>query len=308
MPVTRSSRDRCSDNHQALFERFAAWLLVERGLGRHTVDAYLSDIRQFARTGCLSHLEKVTTRDLREYVRRLNSLGMGPASIRRKVSSLRALFAFMQAETGLANDPTVGLDLPKLPRRLPAVISQTEVASLIEAVERCQDLFWQLRARAMLEIAYGAGLRVSELVGLNLSDVDLEEGLVRVMGKRSRERVVPIGKPAVAALKAYLTLARNHYVRNRPGSHLFAGRRGTRLTRAGFWLILRQCASLAGLKRRLTPHTLRHCFATHLLEGGADLRVVQQLLGHANIGTTQVYTHVDREYLREVYKTFHPRG
>ncbi|MEO0074136.1 MAG: tyrosine recombinase [candidate division WOR-3 bacterium] len=308
MRAIRSSLGRCSDERHALLDRLAAWLLVERGLSRATTEAYLIDVRQFLEANSGSPPETMTTRDLREYVRRLSSLGMGPASIRRKISSLRALFAFLQSRTKLANDPTAGLDLPKLPRRLPAVISTEEVGLLIDTVEKHPDVFWRLRARAMLELAYGAGLRVSELVGLNVPDVDLEGGLIRVMGKRSKERIVPIGRPAVEAVRSYLALARAHYTRGRSGSHLFAGRRGTRLTRAGFWLILRQCAALAGLKKRLTPHTLRHCFATHLLEGGADLRAVQELLGHASISTTQVYTHVDRGYLREVYRTFHPRS
>jgi len=160
----------------------------------------------------------------------------------------------------------------------------------------------------MLEVAYGCGLRVSELVGLRLEDVALRDGFVRVVGKRSKERVVPLGRPAAAAVQDYLTRARPRLAGKRVTSFLFLNARGGGLSRMGFWNILRACVAAAGIRRRVTPHTLRHSFATHLLEGGADLRAVQEMLGHANISTTQVYTRVDRQYLRDVYRTFHPRG
>jgi integrase/recombinase XerD len=236
----------------------------------------------------------------------MSRCGLAPSTIVRKAAALRAFFRFALAGSGAS--PAAGLDVPRKARHVPAVLGQADVARLIDAAAVVPDRFWALRARAMLEVAYGAGLRVSELLGLATSDLDLEGGYVRVMGKRSKERVVPLGLPAARAVRDYLGVARPHYAKGRTAPHLFLSVRGARLSRMGFWKVLRQCANLAGIRKRLTPHTLRHSFATHLLEGGADLRAVQEMLGHASITTTQIYTHADREYVREVYKTFHPRA
>jgi len=306
----RSSRSRPPAEPRPLLERFAAFLLVERSLGRISVDCYLADVRQFlsCRPDKGANPAAAGPADLRDYVRRLARWGMSAASIARKVSALRAFYSFLGAELALRADPTIDLRPPRRGRRIPEVLSQSEAQRLIDTAGEAKDRFWALRARAMLEVMYGAGLRVSELVGLGVADVDLEEGLVRVMGKRSKQRIVPLGRPAVEAVRQYLDLGRAHYLRGRTVRHLFLGCRGTGLTRMGFWLVLRQAGAMAGIKRRLTPHTLRHSFATHLLEGGADLRAVQEMLGHADIATTQIYTHIDRGYVREVYKTFHPRA
>lgn len=295
---------------RSLLDRFADYLLVERGVARNSTESYLTDIRQFlgsvpeAQTAPAS----ITPRQLQAFVRSLSDRGLQRTSIARKVVSLRLFFRFLLAERLVSSNPAEVLVLPRLERRLPDVLTQDEVARLIEVTSSIPDRFWALRSRAILEVLYGAGLRVSELAGLGLDSIDYSGGAVRVLGKRGRERIVPLGDLAIAAVKDYLAGARPHFARGRQSPWLFLNCRGGRLSRMGLWKILRQCVALAGIKRRVTPHTLRHSFATHLLEGGADLLSVQEMLGHANIATTQIYTHIDREYLREVIRTFHPRG
>lgn len=290
-------------------ERFSHYLLVERGVTKVSADCYLADIKQLYafKPEIAKNPELINSKLLRQFVQTLSDCGIATSTFARKLSSLRVFGAFLEAEYNLP-DPAQELKLPRPKRRLPETLSQNEVSCLIEGTVKAPDRFWALRARAMLEVAYGAGLRVSELLNLKTSDIDMSERFVRIFGKRSKERLVPLGTPALQAVKDYLALAREHYARGKSTPYLFLNRRGGRLSRMGFWKILKQCARLAGIERRITPHILRHSFATHLLEGGADLRVVQEMLGHSSIVTTQIYTHIDRTYLREVYKTFHPRG
>jgi len=233
---------------------------------------------------------------------------MAETTLARKLTSIRMFYRFLSSGPDGGDDPTEHLELPRRRRRLPAVLSPEEVARIIDAAASAADRFWALRARAMLEVLYGSGLRISELLGLATTDVSLEECYVRVMGKRSKERVVPLGGYAARAVRDYLDQARGHFAGRQADDHLFLSRRGRGLSRMGAWDIVRKCVAASGVSRRVTPHTFRHSFATHLLEGGADLRAVQEMLGHADIATTQIYTHVDRHYLREVYRTFHPRG
>jgi len=292
-------------------EGFGNYLLVERSVARSSCESYLADLRQFLLAVPEAAQPQALTRMvLHNYARRLGSAGLAPSTIARKLVSLRLFLRYMATETPSAFNLnlSLNLDLPKQPRKLPNVMTQDEVAKLIEAAANAPDRFWALRSRAMLEVMYGSGLRVSELLSLGTSAISLADGFLRVTGKRSKERVVPLGKPAISAVKDYLAASRPHYAGKRTSPHLFLSCRGTALSRMGFLKILRACVALSGLTRRVTPHTLRHSFATHLLEGGADLRAVQEMLGHANIATTQIYTHVDREYLREVLRTFHPRG
>lgn len=313
-----------------ILERFAHYLLVEMGLSKISVECYLTDVKQFLTGTTEERLRQPQPSEIREFIRKLADCGLASSTLARKLIAIRAFYDFLVNEFNLPFNPAVDLKVPKQPRRLPMTLSQSEVAQLIEgvtqflllraSVRRCgnltaksslgyvRDRVWALRAKAMLEVAYGAGLRVSELINLKTGDIDLSERFVRVIGKRGKERVVPLGELAVTAVKDYLTLARPHYSRGKISPYLFVNARGGQLTRMGFWKILRECVQLAGLKQRATPHTLRHSFATHLLEGGADLRAVQEMLGHANITTTQIYTHIDRSYLREVYRTFHPRA
>ncbi len=242
------------------------------------------------------------------FLGRLGRAGLNRSSMARKFSALRSFGRFLQDTGRLGADPFDDIELPRASRRLPSVLSQSEVSQLIEACDDPQDRFWSLRARAMVETAYACGLRVSELLGLKSADVSLTDRFVRVSGKRGKERVVPIGQPAVEALRRYLELARPRYAGRRVSPYLFLNARGGRLSRMGFHKILKRVVDSSGFKRRVTAHTFRHSFATHLLEGGADLRVVQELLGHSQIATTQIYTSVDRDYVREVHRTFHPRG
>jgi integrase/recombinase XerD len=293
-----------------LLERFGSYLLVERGVVKGSADCYLADTRQFLDSvpGATTVPDGVTRQGLQQYCRDLAAAGLAATTIARKLTSVRLFYRFLAAETGLAINPADDLELPKLPRRLPGVLTPDEVTQLVEAAGSAPERFWALRSRAMLEVMYGCGLRVSELLSLAMGDVSLTDRFVRVMGKRSKERVVPMGRPAADAVREYVNMARPHFAGKRTSPYLFLNHRGGRLSRMGFLKILRSCVALAGLKRRVTPHTLRHSFATHLLEGGADLRSVQEMLGHARIATTQIYTHVDRAYLREVHRTFHPRG
>lgn len=300
-------------------ERFGSYLLVERSVTRSSAECYLADLKQFflAMPEVARHPAETSRKTLHDYARQLGSAGLATTTVARKLVSIRLFFLFLASEQLIGVNPADDIDLPKQRRKLPSVLTQDEVARLIDAAASAPDRFWALRSRAMLEVMYGSGLRVSELLSLGTGNVSLTDGFLRVMGKRSKERVVPLGQPAITAVRDYLSSARPHYAGKRTsprcptgaaGANLFLNQRGGPLSRMGFLKILRACVGLAGISRHVTPHTLRHSFATHLLEGGADLRAVQEMLGHASIATTQIYTHVDREYLRETHRTFHPRG
>ncbi len=293
-----------------LLERFGSYLLVERSVTRSSAECYLADLKQFflAMPEVARHPAETSRKTLHDYARQLGAAGLATTTVARKLVSIRLFFRFLASEQLVATNPADDIDLPKQRRKLPSVLTQDEVAELIEAAGSAPDRFWALRSRAMLEVMYGSGLRVSELLSLGTTSISLTDGFLRVMGKRSKERVVPLGQPAVNAVRDYLSAARPHYAGKKTSPSLFLNHRGGRLSRMGFLKILRACVALAGISRRVTPHTLRHSFATHLLEGGADLRAVQEMLGHSSIVTTQIYTHVDREYLRETHRTFHPRG
>jgi integrase/recombinase XerD len=243
---------------------------------------------------------------LREYVYHLKDLGLSPASIRRNVSAVRSYFRFMIAEGELVRDPSEKLEAPKRWRSLPEVLTVDEAEKLIQAPSLDEPLAF--RDRAMLELAYGAGLRVSEWITLGVKDVLMQDHLVRVFGKGSKERLVPIGRKAIGAVAIYLRELRPKLERGQGKGIMFLNARGEPLSRMGAWKILRKYVDAAGITKPVSPHTLRHSFATHLLEGGADLRAVQEMLGHADISTTQIYTHVDREFLRSVHRQYHPRA
>jgi integrase/recombinase XerD len=293
-----------------LIERFAHYLLLDRGLSPVTVECYLNDVRQFILTfpSIERYPPSINTANIRNYLHKLYGYGLSLASIARKLVSIRILCNFITEEYNIA---IPGIESNKHPKRklnLPVVLTQQEINELIKATEQVSDRFWAIRARAIIEVAYGAGLRISELLNLKVSDINFNERFVRVMGKRTKERIVPLGKPAINALKEYLIITRPHYSRNRVTPYLFINQRGRKLSRMGAWKIIRNCVNITGIKKHITPHTFRHSFATHLLEGGADLRAVQEMLGHVNITTTQIYTHIDRSYLRDIYRTYHPRG
>lgn len=292
-----------------LLERFAEYLTLEQGSSARTDESYGRDLHRLAEWAVAHGAggpAALTPAHLREFVYHLKDLGLSPASIRRGVSAIRTWYKFLMAEGVVPGDPSERLETPKKWRTLPEVLSPAEVEQLIDAIPLEEPLAF--RDRAMLELAYGAGLRVGEWISIKTNDLMLEEGVVRVFGKGSKERLVPVGRRATGAVAIYLRELRPTLERGRGAGVLFLNARGQPLSRMGAWKILRKYVTRAGITKTVTPHTLRHSFATHLLEGGADLRSVQEMLGHADISTTQIYTHVDREYLRSVHKQFHPRG
>ena len=284
-------------------------LALEEGASPRTIEAYRRDVIRcaaFMREQGVTNARDITPGVLREFVYHLKDLGLAGSSIRRNISALRTWFRVMLAEGLVHTDPTERLDSPQRWRTLPEVLSVDEVTRLLAAPQLDERLAF--RDRAMLELAYGAGLRVSEWIGLAVKDVLLEDGLVRVFGKGSKERLVPIGRSAIGAVAVYTRELRPVLEKGQGKGILFLNGQGKPLTRMGAWKILRKYVEQAGIEKDVSPHTLRHSFATHLLEGGADLRAVQEMLGHVDIATTQIYTHVDREYLRSVHKQFHPRS
>jgi integrase/recombinase XerD len=292
-----------------LLEPYEDFLTVERGVAARTREAYTRDIARvatFSRARGVTSPAELGTRALRDYIYHLKDMGLAPASIRRNVSALRSYFTFLVGEGHVVRDPTERLETPKRWRTLPQVLTVAEIERLLAAPSLDDPLAF--RDRAILELAYSAGLRVSEWIGIGVKDVLFEEQLVRVFGKGGKERLVPMGRKALAAIAIYLRELRPKLEKGSGRGVLFLNARGEPLSRMGAWKILRKYVKAAGISKRVSPHTLRHSFATHLLEGGADLRAVQEMLGHADISTTQIYTHVDREYLRSVHKQFHPRG
>lgn len=288
---------------------FCEHLAFERGLSPRTIDAYRRDTERFAgflEARGIRRIGDASAHDLREFVYHLKDRGLEATSIRRNLSAIRTLYAFLLAEGVVATDPTEHVELPRAWRRLPGVLGRDDVARLLDAPDPAERLFW--RDKALLEFAYASGVRVSELTALKVRDLDLTEGIATVFGKGSKERIVPVGRSALRALDIYLRETRPRLVRGDAQGAVFLNHRGRPLSRMGVWTILRRHVDRAGIRKRVTPHTLRHSFATHLLEGGADLAAVQDMLGHADIATTQIYTHVDREYLRDVHRRFHPRA
>lgn len=290
-------------------ETFLDHLTIERGLSPRTLDAYERDVGRmiaFLRTHGVERPGEATASDLREFVYSLKDQGLQPASIRRNLSAIRTYFAFLLAEGVIVADPSDRLEAPRAWRRLPNVLSRAEIERLLEAPDANERLFW--RDRALLEFAYASGVRVSELIGVRLRDLALADGFAAVFGKGSQERLVPIGRSAIRALDVYIRELRPRLEQGAGKGTVFLNARGRPLSRMGVWKILRKHVERAQIQKRVTPHTLRHTFATHLLEGGADLAAVQEMLGHADISTTQIYTHVDREYLRDVHRRYHPRA
>jgi integrase/recombinase XerD len=290
-------------------EQFHDFLALERGSAANTQLAYARDVARFASFAAAEGIGdpgEATPRQLRAFVYHLKDLGLAPSSVRRTVSAVRTYYRFLLDDGHVTRDPSERLDTPARWRTLPGVLSVADVERLLAAPAVDQPLAF--RDRAMLELAYGAGLRVSEWITLAVRDLLFEDQLVRVFGKGSKERLVPIGRSAVGAAAVYLRELRPRLDRGAGKGVLFLNARGEPLTRMGAWKILRRHVDAAGIAAPVSPHTLRHTFATHLLEGGADLRAVQEMLGHASIATTQIYTHVDREYLRSVHRQYHPRS
>ncbi len=292
-----------------LADRFLNHLVVEKGLAQQTVAAYGGDLAGFIDFLQDSGIEEASQVDATVLLRHLILLrkrGLDARSRARHLVALRGFFRFLVHERLVENDPTRMIDLPKAGLKLPEVLSEPEVGRLLDAPDPSTPV--GARDAAMIELLYAAGLRVSELVHLRVQDVNLEAGFVRVLGKGGKERIVPIGAHARQRIAAYLKTGRPAQLSGRAGPHLFVARAGRPMTRQGFWKLLKKYAASAGLRKNVTPHMLRHSFASHLLEGGADLRAVQAMLGHADIATTQIYTHVARDRIRSAHDKFHPRG
>jgi integrase/recombinase XerD len=290
-------------------DRFGDSLTLEQGISPLTLEAYARDVCRLVEYATLKGATlpaDITSRTLREFVYHLKDLGLSPSSIRRNISAVRTYYRFLLADGAVVRDPSERIESPRRGRTLPDVLTVEEVERLLAAPNLDQPLAF--RDRAMLELAYGAGLRVSEWISIGVKDVLFEDMLVRVFGKGSKERLVPIGRRAIGAVATYLRELRPRLEKGEGRGALFLNAHGRPLTRMGAWKILARHVEDAGITKNVSPHTLRHSFATHLLEGGADLRAVQEMLGHADISTTQIYTHVDREYLRKVHRQFHPRS
>ena len=295
-------------------EEFLAWLGVERGRSPRTVEAYRRDLLRYrghlaARGRSLDDVEET---DVVAFVRALQRDGLAAASVTRMLVSVRGLHRFLVAEGHRADDPTADVEIPSVPRGLPKALSAAQVASLMGVV--VGDDPPARRDRAVLELLYGTGCRISEAGSLSLPDVDLNDGLVRVTGKGAKERIVPLGRCAAEALERWLApegrgaLEPERWARRGDAEAVFLNLRGGRLSRQGLWLVVRRRGEAAGIASLLTPHVLRHSCATHMLDGGADIRIVQEMLGHASISTTQIYTEVSTERLRAVYRAAHPRA
>jgi integrase/recombinase XerD len=304
---------RGEDRLSARILDFLAYLELERGLSRNTLEAYRSDLLQFG-----AFLERrgvgvlqAEHADLSAFLAELAAGGDGrspvaPATLQRKAACLRSFYRHLRREGVLDRDPTADLRAPRKSQRLPQVLTRDEVSRLLGAPRGTDPP--ALRDRALLELMYACGLRASEAIGLDVRDVDLQAGVLRARGKGSKERIVPVGREAISATRAYLDRGRPALVGLRDEPRLFVNRRGTGLTRQGLYKIVQRHARAVGLDERMSPHTLRHTFATHLLAGGCDLRALQEMLGHADIATTQIYTHLSAQRLKEAYFSAHPRA
>ncbi|MEW9049755.1 MAG: site-specific tyrosine recombinase XerD [Neobacillus sp.] len=290
---------------------FMHFMLVEKGLAKNTLLSYERDLKSYMRylktVESVESLNNVQRVHIVHFLGFLKEQGKSAKTLARHVASVRAFHQFLLRDKAANQDPTVHIETPKLERSLPKVLSLQEVEKLLETPNK-QGHFG-LRDKAMLELLYATGIRVSELINIDLENVHLTMGFVRVIGKGDKERIVPVGRTASEAIQAYLNNGRPHFISKKYRSNaLFLNNLGNRLTRQGFWKILKKLTQEAGIIKELTPHTLRHSFATHLLENGADLRAVQEMLGHADISTTQIYTHVTKTRLKDVYSKFHPRA
>lgn len=296
-------------NLNGLTDTYIDYLIIEKGLSANSIDAYTRDLISY-----ITYLEKNKIQDILladttavlGWLVHLTRKGLSPKSRARHLVTIRGFYKYLSGEKIIKTNPIKDVDMPKTGMSLPKVLSVSQVQALLEAggTKTPKDI----RNTAMMEVMYGSGLRVSELIHLKLRDINLEAGFVRVMGKGSKERIVPMGSKAKEMTRTWIETERPAVLNHQPGEYLFAARAGRPMTRQSFWKIIKKYAALAGLSQTVSPHTLRHSFATHLLEGGADLRSVQAMLGHSNISTTQIYTHISRDYLVKMHQAFHPRS
>ncbi len=294
-------------NH--LIDQYINYLLVEKGLADATISSYSADLMRFSGFLLSKRIKTIDGADtvaILKYLIDLRDEGLDIRSRARHLVTLRGFFRFLTAEKIISKDPVRLIDLPKFGLKLPHVLSVKEISILLNAPDAKKPK--GLRDAAMFELLYAAGLRVSELLYVKIRDLNLESGFVRVMGKGSKERIIPIGSHAIAKADDYLKHARPKLLKHHISSYLFVARAGNPMTRQGFWKLVKQYAKAVGFEKKISPHTFRHSFASHLLEGGADLRAVQMMLGHSDISTTQIYTHVARDHMKRMHEKYHPRG
>jgi integrase/recombinase XerD len=291
-----------------LIDSFLDYLTVERGLAKNTIIAYRQDLNiylGFIIKRGYNALSQISKNDITEFMLSAKDKGISPVSISRRLAAIRMFHRFLARERVLKSDPTTLIDSPKLWKKVPDTLSLNEVEALIAQPDP-RD-FQGARDRAILETLYATGMRVSEATGLKVADVNLDIGFLRCIGKGNKERVIPLGKKAIHSIKRYSEFSRPHFLKDKTSDVLFINRSGAKLSRQSVWKLIKQYAKEAKIKKPIKVHTLRHSFATHLLEGGADLRSVQEMLGHSSISTTQIYTHIDKERLKKIHKMFHPR-
>ncbi|MFY0594322.1 site-specific tyrosine recombinase XerD [Roseivirga sp.] len=296
---------------EVYIQEYENYLKLERSLSANSVDAYVRDVEKLKQFLAISEKElnplEVSIIELQNFIEWINELGMSAFSQARIISGLKSFYKFLLYEGELNVDPSELLEAPKLGRKLPDTLSVEEIDQIFEAIDHSKPE--GTRNRAMLETLYSSGLRVSELIGLKVSNVHFDAGFLRVFGKGNKERLVPIGRTALKHIDVYRDTIRNHLdIKHGNESILFLNRRGRQLTRQMVFTIIRDLVARAGIQKTISPHTFRHSFATHLIEGGADLRAVQEMLGHESITTTEIYTHLDRDYLRQIIQEFHPRS
>lgn len=296
---------------QEYLSHFKGFLTLEKGLSSNTVQNYGSDLNDFItwlKKRKISSAEKLSRSDIIAYIGDCKNKGYEPATLARRLVSIKIFFRYLFQEKLLSKDITDVMDSPKLWRILPDFLSVSETESLLKAFPASAKDPLLFRNRTILELMYASGLRVSELAGLNLRDIHIDEGIIRITGKGNKERIVPVGRAALKILNKYISEIRPRLIKNADEKKVFLSKNGRPLDREWIWNIVKKAAREAGINKNIHPHTLRHSFASHLLENGADLRIIQEMLGHADISTTQIYTHVDRKRIMNIHKRFHPRA
>ncbi|HEY8362959.1 MAG TPA: site-specific tyrosine recombinase XerD [Tissierellaceae bacterium] len=290
-------------------KRFLDFISVEKGLAVNTIESYKRDLKSYIcylKAQNIADIKSTSKTTIISYLLLMQKSGKASSSISRACAAIKSFYHFLARERYIDEDPTINLGTPKLEKKLPRVLTVQEVERLLEQPDTADPLGF--RDKTMLELLYSTGIRVSELISLTVDDVNLDMGFLRCLGKGSKERIVPIGSFAISYLRQYITHIRNQLIKGKSTKILFVNHKGKALTRQGFWKIIKKYARKAGINKEITPHTLRHSFATHLIENGADLRAVQEMLGHADISTTQIYTHLTKTRIKEVYDKTHPRA
>ena len=289
----------------SLIEEFLRYLLIDKGYSNNTIESYKRDLEKFLIFNNDKDISSIKNSDLKEYIKYLNEENLNEKSIARNISSIKSFYKFLVIQKYITNNPSDSIFQPKLKKSLPNILTEEEVLKLLDI--KLTDNF-SYRNKAMLELMYASGLRVSELVNLKLQDIDLNQDIIRTFGKGSKERVIPIGDYAKEYLEKYIYEYRGSMLKKEASEYLFLNNHGKKMTRQGFFKIIKKITQEKGINKDLSPHTLRHSFASHLLKHGADLRTIQELLGHSDISTTQIYTHITNEQLKKNYKNYHPHG